>query len=141
MPYFSRSRTDSRIHIWLPLYFKCVKAYNSDSMAFSVNLRPLQLKHKSWLRGVLTNNNTLKMIWKVAACVIWAEWFVSLSWSENAHKVTNASVNLATTIWKRAIMSQTRSMNQKCSYKLNHEKNLIKMWERGFLTESWISTL
>ena len=34
------------------------------------------------------------MIWKVAACVIWAEWFVRLSWTENAHKVTNASVNL-----------------------------------------------
>ena len=28
---------------------------------------------------------------------------------------------------KMAIMSQRRSMNQKCSHKVNHEKNLNKM--------------
>ena len=87
------------------------------------------------------NINSLKVILNVAAYVSWAEWFVSLSWSKNSDEVTTTSVNLFYYTWKRVIMSQTWSMNQKCSYKLNH-KNLIKMWQRGFLTDSnWISTL
>ena len=81
-------------------------------------------------KAFLIDIHMLKVILNVAACFSW----VSLSWSKNTEVVTYEFVNPLSFSQKRAIMCQRRSMNRNCPHKLNYEKNLIKTYPRGFLT-------
>ena len=96
-------------------------------------------KHESWVlknlakfwnsplihmsqKGFLTK----KVIFSnVAACVSWAEWFVSLSWSKNTDEVTIESVNLFyygyyvtyAEVWNRRVLTNLTMKNiwSKCN--------------------------